>query len=66
MMQQLHNGFEILMYRTRAIITGSWFETTLDYKPQILGPKIEEFPCLVHKLCVILAAFEYKPQWKMG
>ena len=24
--------------RTRAIITRSWFETTLDYKPRILGP----------------------------
>ena len=24
-------------YRTRAIITRSWFETTLDYKPRILG-----------------------------
>ena len=30
-------------YSTRAIITRSWFETTFDYKPQILGPKIEEF-----------------------
>ena len=33
-------------YRTRAIITRSWFEITLDYKPRILDPKIEEFPCL--------------------
>ena len=24
------------MYRTLAIITRSWFETALDYKPQIL------------------------------
>ena len=31
-------------YCTRAIITWSWFETTLDYKPRILGQKIEEFP----------------------
>ena len=26
------------IYRTRAIITRSWFETSLDYKPRILGP----------------------------
>ena len=26
----------------------------LDYKPQILGFKIEAFPCLVHKMSVIL------------
>ena len=26
--------------------------TTVDYKPQILGPKIVEFPSLVHKLFV--------------
>ena len=25
-------------YRTRAIITRSWFETALDYTPRILGP----------------------------
>ena len=24
-----------------------FFETALDYKPQILDPKIEEFPCLL-------------------
>ena len=24
-------------YRTRAIITRSWFEAILDYKPRILG-----------------------------
>ena len=28
-----------IIYRTRAIITRSWFETALDYKPRILGPK---------------------------
>ena len=33
-----------LMYRMRAIKFRSWFETALDYKPRILGPKIEEFP----------------------
>ena len=38
-----------------------WFETALDYKPQILDPKIEEFPCLVHKLSVISTALDYKP-----
>ena len=43
-------------YRTRVIITRSWFETALDYKPRILGPKKDEFYCLVHKLSVILAA----------
>ena len=26
------------VYRTRAIITRSWFETALDYKPRILDP----------------------------
>ena len=30
--------------------------------PQILGSKIEEFSCLVHKLSVILTALQYKPQ----
>ena len=29
---------QLSAYRTRAIITRSWFETTLDYKPWILGP----------------------------
>ena len=37
------------IYRTRAIKTRSWYETSLDYKPQILGSKIEEFPFLVYK-----------------
>ena len=37
----------IFKYRTHAIITCSWFETALNYKPRILDPKIEEFPCLV-------------------
>ena len=27
-------------YHTCAIITHSWFETALDYKPQILGPHL--------------------------
>ena len=39
-----------------AIITHSWFETALDYKTRILETKIEEFPCLVHKLSVTLTA----------
>ena len=34
---------------TRAIITLSYFETTVNYKPWILDPKIEEFLCLLHK-----------------
>ena len=50
---------QILVYRTRAIITRSYFETTLDYKPLIYGPKIEEVPCLAHKLFVILTALQY-------
>ena len=50
---------------TLAIITGSWFETALNYKPQILGSKIEEFPYLVHELSVIATALQYEPQWKM-
>ena len=52
-----------ITYRTGAIMTRSWFETDLDYKPRILDPKFEEFPCLVHKLSVILTALQYKPQW---
>ena len=27
---------------------------------------IEEFPCLVHKLSVILTTLDYKPKWKLG
>ena len=53
-------------YCTHVIITLSWFETTLDYKPWILDPEIEEFPCLVHKLSVTLTTLQYKWQWKMG
>ena len=41
------------MYRTRAIITRSWSETALLYKPRILGLKDEEFSFLVHKWSVI-------------
>ena len=57
--------FSILMgldhYHMHAITTNSWFETTLDlkpldYKPRILGPKIEAFPILNHKLSVIPAS----------
>ena len=51
--------------RTLATITRSLFETALNYKPRILDQKIEEFPCLVHKLSVILTTLQYKPQWKM-
>ena len=49
-------------YRTCAIITISKFETALDYKLQNLDPKIEDFPCLVHKLPLTLTALQYKPQ----
>ena len=54
----------ILKYRACAFITRSWFETALDYKPRFLGSKIEEYPCLVHKLSVILTALYYKRLWK--
>ena len=47
-------------YRMRAIITRSLFETASDYLPRILGPKIAEFPCLVHKLSLILTTLQYK------
>ena len=49
-------------YRTRAIITGSWFETSPNYKE----PKIEEYPFLVKKFSVTLTALQYERQWKMG
>ena len=35
-------------YHMRSIMTRSSFETAFDYIPRILGPKIAEFPCLVH------------------
>ena len=54
------------IYCTHATITRSWFETTLICKPQILDRKIEEFPCLVHKLSVTLTALQYKLQRKIG
>ena len=41
----------------RAIITHSWFETTLDYKPRILGPT---FLVYVLKWSAILTALDYK------
>ena len=44
---------KIYIYRTRAIITRSWLETALVYKPRILGLKNEEFSFLVHKWSVI-------------
>ena len=40
-------------YRMLAIITRSWSETALVYKPRILGLKNEEFSFLVHKWSVI-------------
>jgi len=44
-------------YRTRAIITRSWFETGLDYKPRILGPT---FLVYVLKWSVILTFLALK------
>ena len=41
----------------RAIITRSWFETALDYKPRILGPT---FLVYVLKWSVILTSFYLK------
>ena len=40
--------------------------TALVYKPQIFGPKIEEFPNSVHKLSVTLTCLQYKLQRKIG
>ena len=54
----------VLILIMRAIITRSWFETSLDYTPRLLGPKLEEFTLLVHKLSVILTALQSKPQRK--
>ena len=60
--------FLVLFYTLRTtsilapIITRSRFETVLDYKPWILGSKIEEFPCLVYKLFLIPTALIYKSQ----
>ena len=46
-----------MKYRKRAIITRSWFETTLDYKPRILGPT---FLVYVLKWSVILTSLALK------
>ena len=43
-------------YHTCTIITRSWFETAFGYKLQRA-----KFPCLVHKLSVILTALDSKP-----
>ena len=48
------NTHFLSIYCTCTITTLSWFETALDYKLRILGPKIEDFPCLLHKLSVTL------------
>ena len=45
------------VYRTRVIITRSWFETALDYKPRILGPT---FLVYVIKWSVILTSLALK------
>ena len=47
----------IFNYRTRAIITRSWFVTVLDYKPRILGPT---FLVYVLKRSVILTSLALK------
>ena len=53
--------FETRNYSIFRIITVSVpLQPALVYKPLILGPKIEEFPCLVHKLFIILTALQYK------
>ena len=36
--------FGNFQFRMRAIITRSWFETALNYKPPILDLRIEELP----------------------
>ena len=68
--KELKEAFRIYdkegMYRTRATKSRSWFETALNYKPRILDPENEEFPCLVHKLSVTTTALQYKSQWKIG
>ena len=40
--------------------------SALNYKPRIMGLKMDEFPFIVHKLSVILTALQYKAQWKWG
>ena len=47
----------LIQYRTSAIITRSWFETALDYKPRILGLI---FLVYVLKWYVILISFALK------
>ena len=49
-------------YCMHAIITCSWFETAPDNKPRILDPKIEQFPCLVHKFSVTQTALQFELQ----
>jgi hypothetical protein len=51
-------------YHICAIISRSSFETAFDYKPQILGLKIEEFSCLVHEVSVKSTTLQYNPQQK--
>ena len=52
-----------IVYSTCNVITRSLFETTLDYQPRILGPKLNNFLIyLVHGLSVIITTLQYKPQ----
>ena len=37
-------GLQYFGYHMRDIITRSWFETAINYKPRILDLKIEELP----------------------
>ena len=56
----LNSTFGTFDYRTCAIISRSWFEAALVYKPQILSLKNEEFPFLVYKLSAIYDAAKVK------
>jgi hypothetical protein len=49
-MTLIENFFTKMKYPRCAMITRLSFETAFDYKLLISDQKIEEFPCLVHKL----------------
>ena len=53
------------LYRTRAIITRSWFEKVLEFKPWIFSPDFLVL-WLVHKLSAILTTLDYKSHWRRG
>ena len=61
---------ENFLYMCAITFHQSWFETALDYKPQILGPKIREFPFLVQSnlalrnfLVIAQLSIIYKVNW---